>query len=94
MCYYIESMHQLTARSLLLNMPKDRICKKLNKENPDICKLVVIFPHEAVQERSSTRPVGDYLALMQLDEPSFFSHLTDRQKKSIVADYKLGIIHI
>mmetsp|Transcript_22910 Transcript_22910/g.29871 ORF Transcript_22910/g.29871 Transcript_22910/m.29871 type:complete len:148 (+) Transcript_22910:3-446(+) len=42
MCYYLEPLMQTTARALLVNMPIKRICKKLGKENPDICSLETV----------------------------------------------------
>ena len=42
MCYYLEPLLQTTAQALLNNMRTDRICKKLAKENPDVCLLVTV----------------------------------------------------
>jgi hypothetical protein len=58
MCYYLEPMLQLTARALVNNMRTDRICKKLTKENPDVCQLVTVTETSTAERRAMSSKVG------------------------------------
>ena len=52
LCYYLEPLRQTTARSLLMGMTHPRICKKLSKENPDICTLETVTVTSASQRKA------------------------------------------
>ena len=42
MCYYLEPLRQMAARGVAVKMTTARMCKKLSKENPDICSLFTV----------------------------------------------------
>ena len=39
MCYYFEPMRAAIAQPFSTRMPKDRVCKRLKKDNADICMV-------------------------------------------------------
>ncbi|KAJ1460956.1 armet protein [Pelagophyceae sp. CCMP2097] len=39
MCYYFEPIKAAIAQPFSTRMPKDRVCKRLKKENPEICQI-------------------------------------------------------
>merc|ERR1712054_1528 len=39
MCYYFEPIKAAIAQPFSTKMPKDRVCKRLKKENPEICEV-------------------------------------------------------
>jgi len=58
MCYYLEPLVLMTAKALLNNMRTDRICKKLTKENPDVCLLVTVTATSVAERRAMSAKVG------------------------------------
>mmetsp|Transcript_22120 Transcript_22120/g.32215 ORF Transcript_22120/g.32215 Transcript_22120/m.32215 type:complete len:181 (+) Transcript_22120:123-665(+) len=39
MCYYFEPIKEAITVPFITGMPKDRLCKRLKKENPEICEV-------------------------------------------------------
>merc|ERR1711988_706040 len=39
MCYYFEPIKMALAQPFSTRMPKDRVCKRMKKENPEICEV-------------------------------------------------------
>lgn len=39
MCYYMDPIKRNVAHPFSLKMPKDRVCKRLKKDNEDICNV-------------------------------------------------------
>ena len=39
MCYYFEPIKMALAQPFSTRMPKDRVCKRMMKENPEICEI-------------------------------------------------------
>mmetsp|Transcript_62712 Transcript_62712/g.141627 ORF Transcript_62712/g.141627 Transcript_62712/m.141627 type:complete len:174 (+) Transcript_62712:143-664(+) len=96
MCYYLDPLKQTAARSLLMNMPTNRICRKLDKENPDICKLQTISinqPTHTLGLVSSAGELEDFFDDLYRMAPDFFGNLTDRQKKEILREAERGVVY-
>lgn len=51
MCYYLEPIKRNVAHPFSLKMPKDRVCKRLKKDNDDICN--VKYPVKVAQDSSA-----------------------------------------
>merc|ERR1719453_2616359 len=39
LCYYIEPIKRSVSHPFTLRMPKDRLCKRITKDNDDICNV-------------------------------------------------------
>ena len=39
MCYYFEPIKQSIVDLFVMGMPKDKVCKRLKKDNPEICEV-------------------------------------------------------
>jgi|AntAceMinimDraft_1070359.scaffolds.fasta_scaffold224724_1 hypothetical protein len=51
MCYNLEPLRQTAAWAVSVKMTVPRICKKLAKENPDICSLATVVKQQALDRR-------------------------------------------
>jgi type II secretory pathway component PulC len=51
MCYNLESLRQTAAWAVSVKMTVPRICKKLAKENPDICILATVVKQQALDRQ-------------------------------------------
>jgi len=47
LCYYLDPIMQTVAHSMALKMPAMRVCKKLTRDNPDICEITYPVKIEA-----------------------------------------------
>jgi hypothetical protein len=98
MCYYLEPLRQTAARALLMKMTSIRTCRKLSKENPDICNLVTVVKSEAHQRRAmseTTESVEDekLIELFSHDK-KWYDVLDDEQFDAIIREYLKGVIYI
>merc|ERR550537_64273 len=39
MCYYFEPIKKSVVKPFAMGMPKDKVCKRLKKDNPEICEV-------------------------------------------------------
>jgi hypothetical protein len=39
MCYYFEPIKKAVSTPFATGMPKDKVCKRLKKDNPEICEV-------------------------------------------------------
>lgn len=106
-CYYIEPLRQTAARALNLGMPTDRVCKKLNKQMPEICRLTTVVkskgssvlnvkfsPDSSSNQVESFRNDDDLIEFLSATEPKFFKNLSEKELREIAYDYHRGVIHI
>ena len=94
MCYYLEPMQHIAAKALVMNMRSDRICKKLNKENPDVCSLVTLTKRErnayTMHKNDETvLSAKDYIKIVDVD---YITSLTRAQKNELKYHFERGIV--
>uniref|UniRef100_A0A7S2RW28 ARMET N-terminal domain-containing protein n=1 Tax=Rhizochromulina marina TaxID=1034831 RepID=A0A7S2RW28_9STRA len=91
-CYYLDPLQQAAARALKLNMPKAKICAKLNRENPDICSLAQIEPRGAsdvLEAQIESRNNNDPFATIDM---SIVANLTAVERQEVEYFWKQGIV--
>lgn len=94
MCYYLEPLLQTTSRSITMKMSTSRVCKKLNRENPDICLLSSVMQQKEAQRTISLADWSDeeitdeYLGSV----PLYFKRLTNKQRRDMFYNFRQGVI--
>mmetsp|Transcript_41020 Transcript_41020/g.80722 ORF Transcript_41020/g.80722 Transcript_41020/m.80722 type:complete len:172 (+) Transcript_41020:157-672(+) len=98
MCYYLEPLRQTAARALLMKMTPIRVCRKLSKENPDICNLVTVVKTEARQRREMTDTFesaeDEILKELLSHDEKWFNSLDDSQFDAVLREFRRGVIYV
>ena len=93
MCSYLEPLQTVAANALVMKMRSDRICKKLNKANPDVCELVTITKQEqsaAAMRKNNAKALSAEQYLLTVD-PDFLGTMTFQQKNELKFNFERGI---
>ena len=96
MCSYLEPLQTVAAKALVMKMRSDRICKKLNKENPDVCSLVTLSKqeHSAMSMRRSNQQALTAAEYLLTVDPDFLIPLTPQQKRELLYQFERGTVMI
>lgn len=54
-CYYIDPIKRDVAQPFSLGMPVDRVCKRINKANPEICSVKFPVKTENLEKKDLTK---------------------------------------
>ncbi|KAL3762288.1 hypothetical protein ACHAWU_000935 [Discostella pseudostelligera] len=54
-CYYIDPIKRDVAQPFSLGMPVDRVCKRINKANPEICSVKFPVKTENLEPKDLTK---------------------------------------
>ena len=54
-CYYIDPIKRDVAQPFSLGMPADRLCKRINKSNPEICSVKFPVKTENLEPKDLTK---------------------------------------
>ena len=54
-CYYVDPIKRDVAQPFSLGMPVDRLCKRINKSNPEICGVKFPVKTENLEKKDLTK---------------------------------------
>lgn len=54
-CYYVDPIKRDVAQPFSLGMPVDRLCKRINKSNPEICSVKYPVKTENLEKKDLTK---------------------------------------
>jgi len=54
-CYYIDPVKRDVAQPYSLGMPSDKVCKRINKQNPEICAVKFPIKTEAMEKQDLSK---------------------------------------
>mmetsp|Transcript_3172 Transcript_3172/g.6861 ORF Transcript_3172/g.6861 Transcript_3172/m.6861 type:complete len:166 (-) Transcript_3172:85-582(-) len=54
-CYYIDPIKRDVAQPFSLGMPSDRVCKRINKTNPEICTVKFPIKTEKLEKKDLSK---------------------------------------
>ena len=68
MCYYMEPIKRSIAQPFSLKMPKDRVCKRLKKSNPEICEIKYAVKVPAAESGETKEETAAKIKKMRVKE--------------------------